>query len=191
MEEKICLGIASCLLGEKVRYDGGHKYAPLLVEALGRRVGVEFVPVCPERECGLGVPREAMRLEGDGSDPRLVTIRTGIDHTDSMKQWGKKRLRELESEGLCGYIFKSGSPSCSLERLKVYAEPGRPVKGERGIWAAMFTRHFPLLPVEDEHRLDDPRSRENFIERIFAIKLRRKAVTAGIDSDVHREPPAG
>ncbi len=172
MEEKTRLGIAACLLGEKVRYDGGHKYAPLLVETLGRRVGVEFAPVCPERECGLGVPREAMRLESDGSEPRLVTVRTGIDHTDRMKQWGKRRLCELESEGLCGFIFKSRSPSCSLERLKVYGEPGLPVKGERGIWAAMFTGHFPLLPAEDEQRLDDPRLMEHFIERILAIRPR-------------------
>ena len=168
MEETMHLGIAACLLGESVRFDGGHKYAPALVKTLGRRV--EFVPVCPEQECGLGVPREALHLEGEVADPRLVTIKTGIDHTDRMKRWGNRRLRKLESENLCGYIFKSRSPSCGLERINVYGAKGMPVKGGRGIWAAMFTRHFPLIRVEDESRLDDTGLRENFIERILVLK---------------------
>ncbi|MBW7997999.1 MAG: DUF523 domain-containing protein [Candidatus Glassbacteria bacterium] len=164
MEHKIKLGIATCLLGGRVRYDGGDKYAPYLVETLGK--WVEYVPVCPEHECGLGVPREAMRLEGDPSAPRLVTDKTGADCTDRMQAWGRKRLQELEREGLCGYIFKSRSPSCGLERIKVYGGRGMPVRKGMGIWAAMVTRHFPQLPVEDEGRLNDPGLRESFIERI-------------------------
>ncbi|MBA7568044.1 hypothetical protein ES708_09763 [subsurface metagenome] len=178
MEEKIRLGIATCLLGGKLRYDGGHKYAPFLVETLGR--WVEYVPVCPEYECGLGVPREAMRLEGDPADPRLVTNKTGIDHTQRMKDWGRKRLRELEREGLCGYIFKSKSPSSGLRRIAVYGAGGVTVKQGVGIWAAMFTRHFPQLPVEDESRLNDSRLRENFIERVFVMKRWREMTAVGM-----------
>ncbi len=177
MEEKIRLGIATCLLGEKVRYDGGHKFSPFLVETLGR--WVDYVPVCPENECGLGVPREAMHLEGDLLAPRLVTVRTGVDHTDRMKKWGLQRLKKLENEGLCGYIFKSKSPSSGLHRIKVYGAKGMPAGQGVGIWADMFTRHFPQLPVEDEGRLNDPKLRENFIERVFVMKRWRELAAAG------------
>lgn len=172
MEDKIRLGIATCLLGRKVRFDGGHKYDPLLVDTLGR--WVEYVPVCPEYECGLGSPREAMRLRGDVSAPRLVTIKTGIDHTKTMKEWGRKKLIELEKESLSGFIFKSKSPSSGLYRIKVHGEKGMPVRRGVGIWASMFTRHFPQLPVEDENRLNDPQLRENFIERVFVMKRWRE-----------------
>ncbi|MFH1071657.1 MAG: DUF523 and DUF1722 domain-containing protein [Candidatus Glassbacteria bacterium] len=177
MEDKLRIGIATCLLGEKVRYDGGHKYDPFLVETLGR--WVEYVPVCPEYECGLGVPREALRLVGDPENPRLMTIRTGIDLTGRMKQWGRKRLKELEAERLCGYIFKSRSPSSGLERIKVYAEKGVPSNQGMGLWARMFTAHFPALPVQDEGRLHDPALRENFIERIFVMKRWREMNAEG------------
>jgi len=177
MEDKIRIGIATCLLGEKVRYDGGHKYDPFLVETLGRLV--EYVPVCPEYECGLGVPREALRLVGDPENPRLMTIRTGIDLTGQMKQWGRKRLKELEAERLCGYIFKSKSPSSGLTGIKVYNEKGVPSNQGMGLWARMFTGHFPELPVEDEGRLHDPALRENFIERIFVMKRWREMNAKG------------
>lgn len=176
MSTKIKLGISSCLLGEKVRYDGGHKWDRFLTDTLGKFV--EFVPVCPEVECGLGVPREAMRLEGDPAAPRLVTVRTGVDHTERMTAWTRRRVRELEAEGLCGFIFKSGSPSSGLERVKVYNAQGVPAKTGVGLFARAFLEHFPLLPVEDEGRLHDPRLRENFIEAIFVLK-RWREVRAG------------
>ena len=177
MEEKVRLGIASCLLGKKVRYDGGHKRDPFLIETLGR--WVEYVPVCPEQECGLGVPREAMRLQGNLSSPRLVTVRTGVDHTDRMMKWGGKRLKELEIEDLCGYIFKSKSPWSGLHKIRVYRENGMSGRQGVGIWASMFTRYFPQLPVEDEGRLNDPQLRENFIERVFVMKRWRKLTECG------------
>ena len=152
--EKIKLGISSCLLGNKVRYDGGHRLDPFITETLGRYV--DFVPVCPEVECGLGVPREAMHLEGDPRNPRLVTIHTKIDHTDKMVQWARKRAAELEKEGLCGFIFKSGSPSSGMERVKVYGGKGGPAKTGVGLFAREFMDRFPLIPVEDEGRLHDP-----------------------------------
>lgn len=166
--KKIKLGVSSCLLGENVRYDGGHKLDRFLQDTLGEYV--EYVPVCPEAECGLGVPREAMHLEGDPASPRLITTRTRQDMTRRMMTWAHKRVAQLEKEALCGFIFKSDSPSSGRERIKVYNEKGMPVKKGVGIFARIFMEHFPLLPVEDDGRLHDLNLRENFIERIFSLR---------------------
>lgn len=168
MGEKIRLGISTCLLGKPVRFDGGHKLDRFLVDTLGQYV--EYVPVCPEVECGLGTPRESMRLVGDPGNPRLVTSRTNIDHTERMTRFARKRVAELEQEDLAGYIFKGGSPSSGMERVKVYDPNGVPAKTGVGIFARIFMEHFPFLPVEEEGRLLDPKLRENFVERIFALK---------------------
>ena len=185
--DKIRLGISSCLLGQAVRYDGGHKLDTFLRDTLSRYV--EYVPVCPEVECGLGVPREAMHLVADPLGPRLVTIRSGIDHTEKMLAWAHLRAAELEKEELCGFIFKSGSPSSGMERVKVYGPKGVPVKNGVGLFADIFMLHFPLLPAEDDGRLNDPSLRENFIERIFALKAWRESVRgsriAGAVVDYH------
>jgi uncharacterized protein YbgA (DUF1722 family) len=125
-------------------------------------------------ECGLGVPREAMRLVGDPQNPSLVTIRSGLDHTERMLSWAHRRVAELEQEGLCGYIFKSGSPSSGMERVKVYGPSGTPATTGVGLFARAFMEHFPLLPVEDEGRLHDPVLRENFIEAIFTLQRWRE-----------------
>jgi uncharacterized protein YbgA (DUF1722 family)/uncharacterized protein YbbK (DUF523 family) len=172
MEEKIKLGISQCLLGDNVRYDGGHQLDRFITDTLG--CYVQFVPVCPEVECGLGIPREAMHLEGDPVNPRLVTIRTKIDYTEKMTSWARKRVAELEKEALCGFIFKKGSPSSGMERIKVYKEKGEPIKTGVGLFAREYMDRFPLIPVEDEGRLHDPILRENFIERIFALKRWRE-----------------
>ena len=166
--EKIRLGISTCLLGENVRYDGGHKLDRFLTDTLGQYV--EYVPVCPEVECGLPVPRESMHLEGDPESPRLVTSRTKQDMTERMVSWADKRVVELEKEDLCGFIFKSDSPSSGMERVRVYNEKGMPSKKGVGIFARILMDHFPLIPVEDEGRLHDPDLRENFIESIFTLK---------------------
>jgi uncharacterized protein YbgA (DUF1722 family)/uncharacterized protein YbbK (DUF523 family) len=162
----IRLGISTCLLGERVRYDGGHQLDRYLVHTLGRYV--EWVPVCPETECGLPTPREAMRLVGDSEHPRLVTIKTGIDHTDRMIAWARERVEQLAQEGLHGFVFKKNSPSSGLYRVKVYNEHGMSERVGTGLFAAAFQRRFPLLPLEEEGRLNDARLRENFIERVFA-----------------------
>lgn len=167
MREKIRLGISSCLLGNRVRYDGQHKLDHFLVDVLGQYV--EWVPVCPEVECGLPVPREAMRLVGDPEHPRLVTIKTRTDHTDRMLQWASRRARELDREDLCGFVFKSRSPSSGMKSVKVYNDDGMPSQTGVGLFAKAFMDRFPLLPVEDEGRLNDALLRENFIERIFAF----------------------
>ena len=162
------------MLGENVRYDGGHKLDRFLTDTLGQYV--EYVPVCPEVECGLGIPRESMHLEGDPDSPRLVTIRTKQDMTDRLVQWAKKRVVGLGKEDLCGFIFKSNSPSSGMERIKVYDEKGMSAKKGVGVFARIFMDHFPLLPVEDERRLHDPELRENFVERIFTLKRWRETL---------------
>ena len=174
MEKNIKLGISTCLLGENVRYDGGHKLDRFLTDTLGQYV--EYVSVCPEVECGLPIPREAMHLEGDPDFPRLVTTHTKQDMTDRLVQWAWKRVKELEKEDLYGFIFKSNSPSSGMERVRVYIEKGMPIKKGIGMFARIFMEHFPLLPTEDEGRLHDPKLRENFIERIFTLKRWREGL---------------
>ena len=169
---KIRLGISACLLGREVRFDGGHKHDRFITETLGQYV--DFVPVCPEVECGLSIPREAMRLVGEIDHPSLVTVRTRIDYTEQMQTWAERRVRELEGEDLYGFIFKSDSPSSGMERVKVYDDKGMPVKKGIGMFARAFMEHFPLLPVEEEGRLHDPKLRENFIEAIFTFKRWRE-----------------
>jgi uncharacterized protein YbgA (DUF1722 family)/uncharacterized protein YbbK (DUF523 family) len=162
------IGVSACLLGQNVRYDGSHQLNSFVRDILGRYM--EFIPVCPEVECGLPVPREAMRLVGDDQAPRLFTRHTGIDHTDRMLSWAESRVRELEAEGLCGFIFKKNSPSSGLYRVKVYRENGMPRNTGTGLFARAFTRHLPLLPVEEDGRLNDSRLREDFIEAVFVVK---------------------
>ncbi len=174
---KIKMGISSCLLGEKVRYDGGHKLDRFLTETLGQYL--EFVPVCPEVECGLGIPREAMRLVASPQGPRLVTIRPQVDYSQPLLAWARKRLAELEREDLCGFIFKSGSPSCGIEKIRVYGGQGGPAKAGAGLFAREFMRHFPLLPGADEVLLHDPAWRENFLARLFTMKRWRETVALG------------
>lgn len=175
MRYSIKIGVSSCLLGEKVRFDGGHKNNRYITQTLSHFF--EFVPVCPETECGLGIPRESMRLVGDVNHPRLITNKSRIDHTDQMQRWAAGKLDALEKEDLCGFIFKKDSPSSGLYRVKVYNDKGQPVKSGRGVFAAAFTARFPRIPVEDEGRLNDPMLRENFIERVFALKRWREALT--------------
>jgi len=138
---------------------------------------VAYIPVCPEVECGLGVPRKSMRLEGNPDSPRLIVTSTREDMTDRMVHWAKNKVVQLEKENICGFIFKSDSPSSGMERVKVYNEKSMPVKAGVGMFAGIFMEHFPLLPVEDEGRLHDPGLRENFIERIFALKRWRETLS--------------
>jgi len=170
----IRLGVSACLLGQRVRYDGGHRLDQFLVGELGRYV--EYVPVCPEAEAGLGIPREAMRLVGDPERPRMVTVRTGEDRTALMTDWAERRVLELEAEDLCGFIFKKDSPSSGLTRVKVYSQGGMPIRKGVGMFARAFVKHFPALPVEEEGRLNDADIRENFIERVFALERWREQV---------------
>jgi uncharacterized protein YbgA (DUF1722 family)/uncharacterized protein YbbK (DUF523 family) len=170
-QEPIRIGISSCLLGQKVRFDGGHKRDAFLVDTFG--TFVEWVPVCPEVELGLGTPREALRLVRKGDDIRMVNTRSGRDISTEMRQWAQARVDALAGERLCGYVLKKDSPSCGMERVKIYAEAGMAEKTGRGFFAEALMARFPRLPVEEEGRLSDPRLRDNFVERVFAyVRLR-------------------
>ena len=161
------IGISSCLLGDEVRFDGGHKRDAFLTDTLAPYV--EWVRVCPEVEVGMGVPREPVRLVKVGEDTRMITTRTGIDHTDSMRAYAARRVRQLESMDLRGYVLKADSPSCGMKGVKVYeTEGGAPVPNGVGTFAAVLKAHFPALPIEEESRLRDPAICERFIERVFA-----------------------
>ena len=152
----------------------GHKLDRYLTNTLGQFV--EYVPVCPEVEAGFGIPRESLRLVGDPENPRLMTFKSKTDRTEQMITWADKRVNELEKEDLCGFIFKSDSPSSGMIRVKVYNEKGMPEKKGVGMFARAFMNHFPLIPVEDDGRLHDPAIRENFIERVFTLKRWRDSI---------------
>jgi uncharacterized protein YbgA (DUF1722 family)/uncharacterized protein YbbK (DUF523 family) len=190
LPEPVRILVSACLLGEKVRYDGGHKRDPFLNETLGPFV--EWVRICPEVDCGLPVPREAMRLVGDPNRPRLVTSRTGVDHTERMERWAKARLDSLSSLDVCGYICKKDSPSSGMERVKVYADRGGiPVRTGAGVFTRMFMERFPRIPVEEEGRMTDPVLREMFVERVFCLRrfrdLLARPLSRGALVDFHTD----
>ena len=165
MADKIIIGISACLLGQKVRYDGDHRLNQPLIDTLGEYV--DFYPLCPEVEFGFSTPREPFRLEGEPESPRLVTINSHEDHTREFIRWSRKRVSDLEKEHLRGFIFKGKSPSCGMECVKVYGENGMPRKEGIGLFARIFLDHFPLLPVDEGDRLDDPRIRKDFIGKLL------------------------
>ncbi|MDF0664627.1 MAG: DUF523 and DUF1722 domain-containing protein [Nitrospira sp.] len=164
----IRLGISRCLLGDEVRFDGGHKRDRFLTDVLGRYV--EWVPVCPEVEAGLGTPREAMRLVGEPHRPRLVTIQSEIDHTEAVANIAKDRVAELKKLELSGYVFKQNSPSCGVQRVHIYDQQGMFRQNGIGIFAKVFADQFPMIPVEEEGRLCVPAVRANFVERVFCYR---------------------
>lgn len=165
-ESRIKVGISSCLLGEKVRWNGDHRQDRVVKDLLGQFF--EWVPTCPEVEIGMGIPREAVQLTGNPKAPRMVGNTTGTDWTQRMNLYSKKRSIELAKMNVCGYIFKSRSPSCGIARIKVYGNNDDSTLGGRGLFANAFLQQCALVPIEDEDRLQDPRIRENFITRVFA-----------------------
>lgn len=168
ISQPIRIGISACLLGEKVRFDGGHKQDRYLTQTLGRYF--EWIPVCPEVELGLGTPRETMRLEQIQGGVRLVMPKSGRDLTAPMREFAANRARQLAREELDGYILKSNSPSCGLMRVRLYGPSGMPSRTGRGLFAEALAEQLPYLPIEEEGRLSDPRLRENWIERVFAYR---------------------
>jgi uncharacterized protein YbbK (DUF523 family) len=168
--ETLRIGISQCLLGDKVRHDGGHKRDSFLIEALGQHV--QWVPVCPEVELGLGTPREPMRLVGDPQAPRLVTITTEIDHTHTMNHFARQKVRQLEALDLSGYVFKADSPSCGITQVPLFNQ-GIETHDAVGLFARAFMEYFPLLPAEEESRLHDPQAVKTFLERVLAYRKTR------------------
>jgi uncharacterized protein YbgA (DUF1722 family)/uncharacterized protein YbbK (DUF523 family) len=176
---KLRVGVSACLLGQKVRYDGQHKRDTFLVDVLGEFVA--WVPVCPELEVGMGVPREPIRLVGAATAPRLVAERSGADHTAAMRRYAEARVEELSRLELSGFVTKKDSPSCGLARVRIYPEKGGPPRRDGvGAFTRVLVARLPLLPVEEEGRLQDPALRESFIERIFAYARWKEAVAAGM-----------
>ena len=173
---RIPVGVSSCLLGEEVRYDGGHKLDRYVTGVLGR--WFEYVPFCPEALAGLGVPRPPIRLAGDPAAPHAVRVDdASIDVTGALEATSRRIVPELER--VRGYVFKRASPSCGVERVKVYQAPGRSPRMGRGIFARAVTEAYPLLPCEEEGRLNDPTLRESFVERVFALDRWRRTMAEG------------
>jgi uncharacterized protein YbbK (DUF523 family) len=163
---RIRLGISACLLGDEVRYDGGHKRDPFLTTVLGPLV--EWVKVCPEVEAGMGTPREPIHLVNEGGTIRLLTVTTRIDHTASMTAYAAQKAHALAAEDLCGFILKAESPSCGPAGVKVHPDAAPATKTGIGLFAQALLARFPDLPIEDEHGLADPQRREQFLERVSA-----------------------
>ncbi len=175
--EKIKVGISSCLLGNPVRYDGSHKLDTFLKDIVGKYF--DFIPICPEVEMGLPVPREPMHLVGDRDNLRLITTRSKIDYTDRMLKFARKRVKELKKEDLCGFIFKSRSPSSGYRNVKVYNDNGIPTSTSSGLFAKVFMEENPLIPVEDEGRLKDDEIRDNFFTRVFILYNWKRLIKTG------------
>lgn len=165
---KLRVGVSSCLLGNPVRFDGGHRQDRFVADTLSRYV--DFVPVCPEVESGLGTPRETLRLVHHGSEVRLRGSRSGTDHTRLLTRYAERKVDELERMELAAFVLKKDSPSCGMSRVRIYAENGMPSRQGRGLFAKALAERMPLLPIEEEGRLNDPRLRENFFERVFAYQ---------------------
>jgi len=172
----IRIGVSSCLLGEAVRYDGGHKRNPIVLW-LGRFA--QWVPVCPELEAGLGVPRPAMRLVRDGDRVRIVETASGRDHTRALQRFTAARLRALRALDLCGYVLKRDSPSCGIARVPLYGRAGRVRRSGVGIYARGLRAAYPRLPVVDEVQLADPALRARFVERVLAYARARERKRRG------------
>jgi uncharacterized protein YbbK (DUF523 family) len=165
LRAEIRIGVSACLLGERVRFDGGHKRNDFITGLLARFA--TLVPVCPEVEIGLGTPRETLNLTCSRGKVRLIATQTRLDHTEKMRRFAARKVAELGALKLSGYILKKDSPSCGLECVPVYDAGGVVAKYGRGLFAEALVREFPLLPVEEEDRLQDARLRLNFIERVF------------------------
>ncbi len=186
---KIKVGISSCLLGEKVRYDGGHKLDHYLKDTLGQFV--DWVTVCPEVECGLSVPREAMRIVKTDESIRLLGVYSKKDYTDLMEKWIEEKINDLKKYDLCGFVFKSRSPSSALYSAKLYNEKGTVIDNVPGFFGKAFVEHFKFIPVEEDGRLNNPWIRENFIERVFIYhrwqEIAKSGLTYGKLIDFHTQ----
>jgi uncharacterized protein YbgA (DUF1722 family)/uncharacterized protein YbbK (DUF523 family) len=175
----IPVGISSCLLGESVRFDGGHRRTAYCTDELAHWFA--FEPTCPEMAIGLGTPRESIHLRrrADG-EVRLVGTKSARDHTDAMLQFAAEKVPALAH--LCGYVVAKRSPSCSIERIRIHAANGMPEAGNdsAGLYMQQFMRVNPLVPVEEDGRLNDPSLRENFVSRVFVLWRWRQLRAAGV-----------
>ena len=178
MKNSIKIGVSSCLMGEKVRWNGDHKQGRYVQEILGSYF--EYVPVCPEVEVGMGVPRETVALYGTLEAPKMISQKTKTDWTERMNNYVKGQMKRLTHEDLCGYIFESKSPSCGIGRVPVFSETDfNKARHRAGMFASAFIKPFPLVPIEDEGRLNDARIRKNFIVRVFSFNRLQQLLGKG------------
>ena len=177
--EPIRVGVSACLLGAEVRFDGGHKRDRYLTDVIGPMV--EWLPVCPELEVGLGLPRPVIQLRGGETGDRLVERESGRDWTDPMRTWSSGRVDELLALGLDGFVFKKDSPSCGATRVRVYGPEGSmPGRTGVGFFSREVFARFPGLPIEEEGRLRDWPLRERFIEALFSHNRWRVLIRRGL-----------
>lgn len=179
MSEAIRIGVSACIAGEKVRWDGTDARDTYITDTLAKYV--EFVPLCPEIACGMGIPREKIRQVDCGDEVRLIGYESGDDLTEKMTNWTDRVLPGLEDDGLCGFVLKSRSPSCALMQGKIFSTTGKAPRRGAGFFAELLMSHYPLLPVEASDRLQNPLLRENFIRRVFVLKRWRELVTKGMN----------
>ena len=176
-KQRIQIGVSSCLLGHKVRFDANHKEQRLLTEQLANQF--DFVPICPEMAIGLGVPRTPIHLTGDLNQQRVVNVKDpSIDVTDQLVAFGEQKANELRS--ISGYIFKKGSPSCGLYKVKIYKSKNQVLRSGTGLFAQQIIKANPLLPVEEEGRLNDENLRNNFLQRVHIYHRWQQMVANGI-----------
>lgn len=177
LSNKITIGVSACLLGRKVRFDGGHKRSRFITDALAAHF--EFAAFCPEMAIGMGAPRQPIRLVGEHGNPQAVGVKTPqLNVTQPLRDYGAKTAGEID--GLCGFIFKKDSPSCGMERVKVYNDKGMPERSGTGLFASEIIKAHPLLPVEEEGRLNDADLRDNFITRVYVYARWKALVAAGL-----------
>jgi uncharacterized protein YbbK (DUF523 family)/uncharacterized protein YbgA (DUF1722 family) len=169
------LGVSSCLLGKPVRFDGSHKLDRYITEGLGKVFTI--VPVCPEVEIGMAVPRETIDLHGAPMSPRLIGNESGIDRTLEVNSWSSQRVRQQDVKQACGFILKSRSPTCGLKGVRIVGPTGRSTKRGQGLFAMALRRRYPLLPVVEEQELRDQSGRESFIVRLFAYRRLQAALS--------------
>ncbi|HEY2773153.1 MAG TPA: DUF523 domain-containing protein [Candidatus Binatia bacterium] len=168
---RIRIGVSSCLAGQPVRYDGGHKLDRSVAQLLAAQF--ELVPVCPEVEAGMGVPREPVQLVRGGDDVvRMLGVRSRIDHTDAMQQFARARVAGLARSGICGYVLKTGSPSCGAREVPVSSAAGT-ASAASGLFAAELLRAMPELPVVEEDRLADEAALDAFARRVRECARKR------------------
>jgi uncharacterized protein YbgA (DUF1722 family)/uncharacterized protein YbbK (DUF523 family) len=176
-DNKIFIGVSSCLLGQKVRFDANHKEQRLLTQALAKEF--KFVPICPEVAIGLGIPRTPIRLIGNKDNQRAVNVRDEtIDVTDQLIAYGRKQANELNH--ISGYIFKKASPSCGLFNVKIYKSDNQVLHAGTGLFAKEITSANPLLPVEEEGRLNDKGLRNNFLQRVEIYHRWQQLIQEGL-----------
>ena len=179
ISEKPRIGVSACLAGEAVRYDGDHQQHRLVAGPLAELF--ELIPICPEVEIGLGIPREPIQLEQTGTGTRLVAIESRTDHTGAMQEFSQRTALQLEACQACGYVLKSKSPSCGLERVKRFNETGTFERDGQGIFAAGLQQHVPGLPLVEEAALEEDSTRQHFIAQVEAFHRLRACLAAPWD----------